>query len=41
MGRGQALILVYVMAYMVARIFWHAYLWVKETRAESGPGLRR
>lgn len=33
MSNGVALILVYVMGYMVARILWHGYLWVRERSA--------
>jgi len=33
MSRGEGLILVYVMGYMVAKILWHSYLWMKERSA--------
>ena len=35
MSGGEGLILVYVMGYMVAKIFWHGYLWLEERRSEG------
>ena len=32
---GEGLILVYVLGYMVAKMLWHGYLWMKERRSEG------